>query len=449
VSALRRPGLVRRRRPGGRPRWDLLLTLLVTVAPVVYMAVLVHGRLQTADLEERLVQEANATFGVPKPRPTHRLPAATGSEEERITRTLPAIHEEVSRLGASGLSRARQLALGEDRTSEWPPELVAAVARARGPLAELLEGTRTERAELPVAVLQYADQAAMTDLQRVGLLAALLARRELQADRPRAAAAWCVDGLGLGRDVALAAPGLLGQMVAAAEVKTLTPACAAVLEATPSMDRAALVAELRRLRTAIPSFGEVMRAQGIDGELLLLGSHDDGRIAGRLAPVPRAIIQRPDPPNGFILRMYARDAWRPTHLIAEEMAAAAAVADEQDRDLAIERALERTSRWSNVIVSISTFNPIRYAHRTDAMIRRLDALVLLASVLDHQARSGSWPAGLGPLVEAGLLEPEEARRLEGTALRPLAGDAGGIRLQVALPGNESEPAELVLEARGR
>lgn len=449
VSALRRPRQVRSGRRAGRPRWDLALALLVTVAPLVHLAVLVHARLRTADLEEELVDTANATFGVPRRRPIHRLPVAAGSEAERIARALPAVHNEVSRLGGAVLSRARQIAAGDEPISELPPQLGAALDRATGPLAEILEGTRTERAELPTAVLQYVDQAAFGDLQRAGLLAALLARRDLQVGRTRAAAAWCVDSLALGRDVALAAPGLVGQMEAAAQVKTLTPACAAVVDAAPRVERAGLVAELRSLRAAIPSFGEVMRVQGIDEEIVLLGNHDDGRIASRLAPVPRALIQRPDPPNGFILRMYARDAWRPTHVTAGEMAAAAAIEDEHDRDLAIARVLARTSRWSNLIVQISTINPVRYAHRSDAMIRRLDGLVLLAAALEYRARSGTWPTDLEPLADAGLLEAAEARRLEGTALSPLAGEASGLRLRVPLPGNESEPKELDLETRGR
>jgi hypothetical protein len=448
ISALRRPEPIRPRRSWSGLRWDLLAALLVTVGPLLFVAAWAHRRLQTADLEERLVTAANATFGLPRPRPIHRLPATAGSEAERMAQALPRVRVVTARLGSAGAAESKRLAAGDAPLAAMSPALAAALDELRAPLGQILDGTRAARAELPAPILQYADETATADLQEVTRFSAILARRELAAGRPRAAAAWCVDGLALARDLAVAVPGLVWQMVAAAQVKSLTPSCAAAIDAAPGADRSALIAELRSLRGSFPSFAEVMRAEGLSLELALLGSHDDGRIAGRLTPVARALVQHPKAPNNFLQRMYARDAWRPLRIVSDELIAASMIDDELDRDLAIERVHEDTARWSNLLVPISIVNTTRYARRNDGAMRRLGALVLLAGTLEHRARAGRWPAGIRALADADLLLPAEARRLGGAELTaPLEGP--GLELRVPMPGWDDEPAELVLTATTR
>lgn len=446
--------------PGRRPgrRWDLLAAWAAVLGPALALGLWAAGRQRVSDLEERLVRDANATFGVARPRPIHRQPAEPGTLSERLARHLPAVRAQVDGLGTGTMPSARRLL---EAGEPAPSAVLAAAERLRDPLREILAGTRAAAADLPAELveLRLAPAIQMTDLLSAGTFAAVEARRELEHGDPRAASTWCADGMALARDTALAAPGMLGRVTSSRIIAGLTFPCAEVLQALP--ERRGLAAQLRAVRDGFPTLADTLQNEALLGELSFTVGVLSPEASARLSPTARALAAGGAPPSSAFHRWYIRDGWRGFRASLDDGIRAAAVDDELDRELALERAGRvGTRRWINVMPQIALPDWSRYVRRIDAALRRLDALVLAAAALDHCEARGAWPDRVAALVEGGWLDPAEARRLSGVGFTQTRLAAGGapqartcerngtaLSIEVPLPGNPSDPESLELPLR--
>lgn len=422
-----RPDDLRRER-GWRLGLLLGAALLAAVASAV--ALWVRARLDTSALEDELVRDA-ARLEAPYPRPIHRLPAAPGSAAERIAEALPALRAAHGALRSEWSAPMRQYGDGVAPAAALPAELFEVVDELAPALAKLLESTRAGAAEVPPEVLD--ETARGVPLSSVGSFAAVQARRELAAGRVRAAAAVCVDGLAVGRDLSIAWPGLIGRMMGATVNAPLTQVCGDVLNASPREDRLAVAAELRAIRAGTPGLRDVGSAERVLTTLLIVKLLGDPRLLDRLPPAARARALSEET-SEEVLQLLWRDAWHTVWAAHGELIEAMAIEAQPERDRAMAAAAARGRSSINPTVRALHLEPTNLVNKAYAAALRLDGLVLLAAAHEHRARSGSWPARVEELAAEGLLLPAEARRL-GEAALSREGDA--LRLTLPLPATEN------------
>jgi hypothetical protein len=429
------------------PRTLLLAGLAVLLAGA---AAAVAVRLDVRDLEERLVREANEVVAAPRTRPVHVDRPGPGALGEALARHLPAFEGVRAELEAEAeASSAVHRILGGDRpAAELPEAWAGALRRLEGDLDGLLLGTHAERADLAPADDPFlpANGASWAGYQLAARLSALRVRLALAAGRPGQAARDCLDGLALGRDAAIAG-GLVGRMVRSALMATVGPACADAIPILPREERLAAAARLRGIRDAVPGIDAMIREEALQTQLLVYGSQLDAGTRARLLERPSAWA-RQSAPAGWSSRLLNRAAWRGLRDAYDELVRRAAL-DPAVRDGAFEAlAAEYGASWSPLTRMLAPLPRILASHgrRDDAAVLRLDLVVLAAAARTQREDRGGWPESLDGLAAAGLLSPEERRRL-GAATLAAEGE-GELRVTVPLPaGGEGDPVEVRVRVR--
>ncbi|MGC3999450.1 MAG: hypothetical protein QM767_19230 [Anaeromyxobacter sp.] len=387
---------------------------------VVGAVALLAPRFWTRDLPAKLVEEANATFGARRTRALHVERGEPGTLAEALEAHGAALAEH-ARQGDDEAKRVlREVLAGARPSGETPASYLQLLVQAGPDLDAVLHASRCERLEYPY---DWGD--ANLAVQLAARLAALRARRALDAGAFASAASDCLDALGLGRDLAVNGT-LVGRMVSVAVVQLAAPSCARVGAELPAGAREAMVARVRTLRDSIPGFEPVMREEAVEMQLMLYGDGLPEALRAQLSSRPAAMAANHlEVDHPWALPLF----WRAGRDDYDQMIAAMALPPGQ-RDEALRQQADRRSRlpWAEALPSSSNF--IGYARRADQALAWLDLIVLAAAAGAEREASGRWPASLGALEAAGRLTGPEAARL-GDATVQQVGDGGG--LVVVLP----------------
>lgn len=423
-----------------RRTWSFPLLLLLAVVAVGagWAAWLLHPE----DLSEPLVAQANRELPPLGPRPTHVEPATPGSTADALAHHLPALEPLARRLekDVAARDRAYQVIQGSRPMAELPAPYAAALEQLAPALDGILAATHAERVELPRArdPNAAAEGASWSTYPLVGMLAALRARAALAAGHLDEARRVCLDGLGLGRDLAIAG-GVVGRLNRAAITRLLLPPCAEVA-ADRGVDQPDLLRRIRALRDAAPQLEAAVRQEGVEMQLILFGERLSREQRERLPPRAAAWIKPPAERPGLLSQLFSVTSWSDTVRAYDELTAAAGLAP-RDRDAALQQVAQRWGKsWNpnRTVFARAATSLRKYARRDDHTLLRHDFLVFAAAAKLHRDRSGAWPASLADLGE---LTAEERARLGGASLTEKDGQ---LRIRVALEEVEGPPQAAAL-----
>jgi hypothetical protein len=423
------------------------MAALVVLTPALALVAWGAVRQRTGDVEERLVREANATFTAAVVRPVHVAEASAGRFGDALAAHLPSLAARLAR--AHGVTRAvlQPFADGERPVEELPRETVLLLQAGRGDLDALLAGTHAASAAPPPdreGIHQPARGVEWRSLGDATLMVAVRARQRLAAGDLTGAAADCVDGLAVARDVAQAS-GIVGSEEANAEVAALTPACASVIATISPAGRATLAAQLVAIADAFPPIARTLTANLLAFDLEIFGLLLHPARRARLAPAAARLVGGGAAATTWWQSLALRDAWRAVRADEDRFVAAVGLPDAAARDAACDAADARAQRRLNPAAAIMAVNWCRYARRADARRVRLAGLIALAAAIDHRDAEGRWPGDIASLAGRGALREEDLAHLAGAELR--ATDAG-LELWTPLPqGSDRDPVELLLRIR--
>jgi len=444
-----RPGPAR---PAGGPtpgfrRWDLLITWAVVLLPFAAAVGVFVPRQRVADLEEQLVRDANALFTRSNVRPSHvepPLPGAIGdtaadhlsalSGVERLLNDQPRLKDET-----------RRVLSGEAPVNALPAQVAAAIEELRPQLDALLRATHAERADFPPSLDFHGGGGWTATWGVAATLAGARTRLAIARGNSERALGDGLDGLALGRDIALAR-GLVGHMVGADIVSRLmSPVAAALDEVAGPEPRRAAADGLRRIRDAMPPFSRTLRDERT---LAQLSFGQAMSPAARAALVPGARSEIRSDLTWWQTRL-VRDCWRASRSAEDDMVAAADLPPEE-RGEAFSSVESRLEGLINPLSYIALANYEKYALRADAALVRLDMLVLAAAAGAFRDEEGRWPRSIRELAAAGELKDEEADRLADVQI--VLNSGGELRLDARPPPGvreESGEISLTLRTRGR
>lgn len=428
----------RRLVPGPRARrprrWDLALAWLVLAGPALAILGWAAARQSVGDLAARLAADAHAIVDAPRTRPVHAGAPLPGSLGDALARHLPPFQALAAEEEGDDPARERdrrtlrEVVAGDAPPEQLPPRYAVAL-RALGPdLDGLLAGTRAGRAEL-----EAADGSAPAPdrwspaYQLAATLAGARVRLALAAGHPDAAVRDCLGALALGRDAAIA-QGLVGHMVGAAIVSRLVPPCASALAALPPDRGGEALAALRGIRDAFPPFSATMRDEAVLVQFVGVGAELPPDEQARLGPRCRGAMAEGTADRGFWELLLLRDAWRDTQSGFDDLVRAADL-PQPAREAAFAVVEERLGRRMNFAAAMPAKRFARYGARADALVRRLDVLVVAVAVARLNQERGRWPGSVGALRETGQVEEREARAV--ARLEP--GERGGLRVAAPLP----------------
>ena len=432
--------------PARRPRrWDLALAWLVILLPALTLAAILAARQRVDDLSERMVRDTNALFARTYPRPAHVDPPGPAIPGEGLARHMARIGEAAKLHGSDPV--LRQVTSGVLPVSSLPPVIAADLERLEPALEALLGATRGERVELADPCLSSGGDGGWSGLSFAASLVGVRMRLAMAAGDPERALRDGLDGLAVGRDVALGRQ-LVGRMAAASVVERLAPSLGEAIDRLPGAgaDRDAS-RRLRVIRDALPPFSVTLSDEWVCTQLMI-GEALPASARARLDPRARALVERDGlKDTAFWQRFTFRDGWRDMRA-AQDALVATADLPETERAAAWSRVQDRLLRQPNPVAAIAMPDFGKYARRAAASVRRLDALVLVAAAGAFRSTRGAWPGAVADLASAGELSAAEAARLGEAELEVARGD--GLAITVSLPrGDERDPAEVRFVLRGR
>jgi hypothetical protein len=421
---------------------------LLTIACAALAAALVYValRLRVADLEERLVQEANSVVGAPRLRRLHTDHPIQGSLGQALAEHLPPFEEARRAQSDDKASQAalREVLEGERPLSRIPAFYLETLTRLNADLDGVLGASRAERAELALAPDSFdvAPGASFAGYQFAAWLAGIRVRQAVAAGRSAAAFDDCLDVLALARDAAISG-GLIGRMVNATMVERIAPTCAVAIDTLPDAGLAEALGRLRRVRNAVPGFEVTMREEAVQMQLYLRGPWLGDAFRSRLADRPKLMAKgfggsMDERSRGR--RLLERVMWRDCVAVYDELVAKAAL-PAPERDTAFEVLAARIEgRWSWIAEELPKPREyLRFARRADAALLRLDLIMMAAAAKSFRATLGTWPTSVDALADKGLLTAEEQRRVAAAGF--LIEDD---RVSIAIPlpqANEESPGE--------
>jgi hypothetical protein len=422
----------------------------VGAAMMVVLAALVAPRLYVRDLEDALVREANDVVAAPRPRRAHVDAPRPGSIADALRGVLPRYEASWNALmgdRSEGSNLLGGVARGERPLTELPPEVVTSLAALDPDLDAMLSASRCERADLGPDHDPWGPIAGVSWVGVLGAAKHAAIRMRLASGRGDGrVVSDCLDAMALGRDAAIAG-GLIGRMIRAAVVGTLTPACGRAIAEAGAPEARDAAARLRRIRDAVPPFGATLREEMVQIQLLAFGRdlRDGGKA--RLLPRPRAFAEDASmAAGGRVGRWLSRFAWRDLRAFQGRLVdAGARPAPERDAAFAAvgrDPLLARLRFGEGVSDPGAAESYARYARRDAVAELRLDLLVAAAATVAHEREVGRWPANGEALASAGLLQPDEVRRL-GRLVMAEARD-GSLELKLALPPADGCATEAVV-----
>jgi hypothetical protein len=427
-------------------RWDLVAAWLVILLPPLTIATALAVRQRIGDLEERIVRDANALFSRTHPRALH-VDAPVGVTMGDLARPhLRSLAAAEKRLGGE-LAKAREVVSGTSPLGALPSSMTVALAELGPELDAVLHATRAARADFPDALDPGEDGEWVHAVQLAALLAGVRMRVALAAGDPTGAVRDGLDGLALGRDVAIAG-GLVGRMMGAAIDARLAAVVSTAVGALPTAaERRDALRRLRIIRDAVPPFSSSLADEMVLAQLAM-GDALSERARSALDPRPRAALGDGLRDAGWWTRLAMRDGWRDLCAAQDELVAAADLPD-GERAVRWTAVTERLKKVVNPLPAISLPSYERFARRADASFVRLDTVVLAAAAGVFRDARGRWPGSVEELASAGTLDPAESARLRKAELTGDR-DSGSLTIVAQLPRpDDKAPRELRLRLEGR
>jgi hypothetical protein len=193
----------------------------------------------------------------------------------------------------------------------------------------------------------------------------------------------------------------------------------------------------------------LLREETVQVQLLTYGRDLPAGKKEALLPRPRAFADDGSmAPSRAFERWRVKLAWRDFRRFQERIIAVGErPATELDEAFAV---FETPSVLKALIPGLGNPDQVtafaRYSRRDAAAVLRLDLLVASAASREFHRKAGRWPACVADLSAAGLLEDDEARRLERMVL---VEDSGGtaLELMVPLPVADASPAMATVRMR--
>ncbi|ABC82687.1 hypothetical protein Adeh_2917 [Anaeromyxobacter dehalogenans 2CP-C] len=438
-------------RPRRPRRWDLVLTWAVLLAPALVLAGVLVARQQTGDLEARLVRDARELLSRRHPRPVHVDAPSPGAIGDAIPAHLPSLDAAAQELAKDepALRRTREVVAGSAPLDTLPPWTAAALQRLGPDLDALLAATRAERADFPATrdCQSLLDDGGWAGWQLAATLAGVRMRTSLAAGEPEAALRDGLDGLALGRDLAVARF-LVGRMEGAEVVARLAPPMVDAIDALPgAAERRDAARRVRIVRDALPPLSRTFRDAATVSSVYM-SAVLPATVLDALGPCASAVRHGGATRAALWQRLMFRDGWRGLRE-AQDALTAAADLPEPVRSDAFEDIARRALRQVNPLAAIAAPGHGKYARRSDAARLRLDALVLAAGAGAFRDERRRWPSSVAELAEAGELTTDEAGRLAGARLERVD-DRRALSIAVPLPhADVAQPDEtLAIVLRG-
>jgi hypothetical protein len=412
-----------------RPRYDLLLVAGVLLGSIIGGGAWLYTRLYAPDLDERLVEEANARLRRVHKRQVH---VVEPKREADLEPHLDALAPFAVLLGDGTTAVARAVAAGMRPLEELPSAWVNALQRSRADVDAVLAATHGSRAIVPTWA--EPDRSDVAVWRRVAVtcdMASLRIREALRAGHGDDAVSICVDTLALGRDVAFS--GVIGHLTAAACQKRLLPACVAAISVAGTRET---LVRLRTVHSATPSTRDSIAHELVVGRLLLYGPMLSPIDLAKLDPSARRVVEGAQHLS-FMEKVTAREGRRITELLMEDVVAAAGE-DELARAEWLERVKAAAGNSSGHAVGLG--DPESYwrsMRLLDAQALRFETLLALAASVVFRSERGRYPETIDELVASDLLHRTEADR------RPpiqLADSNRGFAVERTLPAvGQNEP----------
>lgn len=413
----------------------------------IVLGALLAPYLFVADLESALVREANEVVAAPRFRPSHVDHPIPVRQSDSLRQVLPGYEKAFQALASDEGSRTllSAVAKGERPVSDLPPALRAGLIALERQLDRVLAASHAAHADLGPDHDPFGPLVGTTWLgvQAAAKHAAVrIWMAPTPGERSRLLSS-CLDGMALGRDAAVSG-GLIGRMTRAAVVALLQPACGAAVDAAPAPEAWDAAERLRLIRDAVPSFGAMLREEGLQVQLLTYGHALSDTDRAMLLDRPRAFANDGSmAPDSFSGRLRSRAAWRDLRAFQGEVAAVGFLpVSERDAAFAALAGTHRVLRY--LLASPGDPDPVqsyaRYSRLDVSAGLRLDLLVAAIAAREFQRRHDRWPASAEALASSGLLRRDEAERLTGLIL---ADEEGGSAFRVSLPvpRPDAPPAE--------
>jgi hypothetical protein len=420
-------------------------------------AVLAWLLLRTAPLSDRLVREATALEGAPRPRPSHVSPPNPGTFAQAVAPLLPAIRElpcpepdsvprpedEENEAAWEKWSQASEklhtqclaAATGKAPLEQMPPPCRKALDEGRKVMRDVLAATHAETGGLPAGA-DNLRRNGLDSLAHVMELAALETRTLVAEGHALEAVDTCLDALALSRELSLGG-GLEGSKLSASSQELVYRPCAAALDAAPVERKRQALTQLAQLSQGIASPAAVLREESVFHQLTTFGVDFLSREAiARLPPGGKALVGASGGWVYFTSRighpLLRRYIWRRNVSLFDHMLAVADLPPDDRK-----RAFARIDADHTLLAGYpGTVSALQY-HRELAHLepQRLRAAMLTALVQVDlgRAEQGRWPTTLPPEAAEQLaltvISEQQAR------LTPL--DAGAAEHALVLTADSS------------
>ncbi len=410
--------------------------------------------LRTAPLSERLVREANAFEGAPRPRPSHVSPPNPGTFAQAVAPLLPAVRalpepepdsvprpEGEDEAAWDAWSRASEklrtqclaVASGKAPLETMPPPCRKALEEGRKVMRDVLAATHAETGGLPASA-DNLNRGGMDSLAHVVELAALETRILVAERHALEAVDTCLDALALSRELSLGG-GLEGSKLSASRQELVYRPCAAALDAAPVERKRQVLTQLARLSEGRAPPSAVLREESVFHQLTTFGVDFLSREAiAKLPPGGKALVGASGGWVYFTSRighpLLRRYIWRRNVSLFDHMVAVADLPPD-DRKRAFARIDADHTLLAGYPGTVSALHYHRELAHLEPQRLRAAMLTVLVQVDLARAEQGRWPTTLPPeaALTLTIVSEQQAR------LTPL--DAGAAEHALLLTADSS------------
>jgi hypothetical protein len=414
------------------------------VIALIVVAALPFRAAALSPSEEKLVADVRRDLDDPVVRPSHVDPALPGSFAELAEPHLLVMAASKKRIGADEWTTSdllKAVFAGTKPLSDLPGVWAEESKKTQPDLDGLLLATRAGRGALPKPLTLYglfsrdSQPYNFGSIQHAARLAAIVSLQALQRGDTAKARATCADVLALARDVSHSA--IINQMVAAATLGIMTPACAHVIQKAAPQDRLELARQIRIIRTSWTPFSVTLHEEeALYVQLGLFQESLSPEVTAALPPEARLVVDPGEVTEWQRVRRSLFGGWAKRRLLVSlEEVVAAAEQPPRDADLALERI---TGPFAVFLAGDGSgpANWTGFARRYRTGQARLLLLQLSAEVWGARTKLGHWPT---TWAEAALETPLDPRSGLEIKLEPAGPD--GLRL-VPQPDGERTTDDL-------
>lgn len=353
-------------------RWDLVAFFALAIAPLVALTVIFCVRaLRIAPLAAQLPGRFERRLA-PMLRPAHapgegRFDAATFAD-------LAALDHKLS-VGAGDRLRKSF----EDGVPP-PAEFIALASEEKTRVERILRASRAPVVDPPIRWILSISSARPPQRDDLNVLAfaRLAATLALMTTAPSDAVDVCVDATAVARDLSYGS-GILGVATRKAVVNTLALPCSRILTGAPAIVRARAHEALERIEAAIPPWREVIEDEGLNTELIVVGSAFPEGWRQRLPVEAQQLLEEAKrlDPQPLWNRAFRLDAWPDIHAATQDLVAALP-ADPAGRKAAYRREMDNLKRSPNPLAFVSALDLGKWDDVNEAAHAPLGRLIAAA-----------------------------------------------------------------------